>query len=304
MKTSKLSVFLVCLFFILCFFFSQESVLLSKNMCTTFLKNIFPTLFPFFICTYLLLETNILEIIAYLFQYISIPLFKLSGYSCLIILVSIITGTPFAASLITSLFLKKKLSKKETFILSSSLVYPSWSFMYVTIGSFIGFKNAKIISLSVYLSSLLLLIILAILILEKPKYIKYKTLKENLKTSFNNFHFAKTLKKTIINSFTNLVVILGTMIYFSLPLTLINKIFKKGILLQSLIEFSSASFAIINSTISNKIPYLLLTYSFGSFSLLLQHFSMLEETKFKFKYLITGRVFVVSYSFIFLSLLT
>lgn len=300
MKNSKIMIFVVSFLFIICFTFSFKSVQISKNIVSTFFDNIFPTLLPFFICTYLLLETNVLEIIAYIFQFITIPLLKINGYGCLIIIVSIITGTPFAASFLTSLFLKKKISKKEAFILSISCFYPSWSFMYLTVGQFLGYKIATKICLSIYLASFFFLFILSIFFLEKPKYLTLKEVKENISNASKNFQFSKMLKKTILQSISTLMVILGTMIYFSLPLIII----KKEIILQSLIEFSTATFTIIKTSNINKVFYLLFTFSFGSFSLMIQHLSMLEEIKIKFKHLLLSRIFVIPFSFIFLILLT
>ncbi len=300
MKNSKTMIIITSFFFIICFVYFKETVLISKNLVSTFFGTIFPTLLPFFICTYLLLETNILEIIAYIFQFITIPLLKINGYGCLIIIVSILSGTPLSASLTTSLYLKKKISKKEAFVLSLTCFYPSWSFMYLTVGHLLTYQIAKKICFSLYFSSFFLLFILSILFLEKPKYITFKEVKENINTSIKNFSFPKSLKKTILQSISTLMVILGTMIYFSLPLTII----KKEIFLQSLIEFSSAAFSIINATNINKTYYLLFTFSFGSLSLMMQHLSMLEEIKIKFKHLFLSRLIVIPFSFIFLLLLT
>ncbi|MBE6124221.1 MAG: hypothetical protein E7184_01590 [Erysipelotrichaceae bacterium] len=266
----------------------------------TFFETIFPTLLPFFLCTYLLLETNLLEFLTYLLQYISMPIFKLNGYGCLVVVVSIFTGTPFVASLISSFLIQNKISKKEALVLASCCLYPSWSFIYLTIGSFIGFSSSKVLCLSIYFSSFLLLFILSNILLKKEKFVSFKEVKNNIRFSLLNFNFPLILRKTIINSCTNLIVILGTMVYFSLPLT----VFKNNLFIQALFEFSSASFAIINSTISHKISYLAFTFSFGSLSLIMQHHSMLEDTGIKIKHLLLSRLFIIPFTFLFLKLLT
>ena len=81
----------------------------TLNGLDVWLTKVVPALFPFFFATKLLTEMHVVEKIAKIFNPITTRLFKTPGISSYVFLMSIISGYPVGAKLISELFKQGKI---------------------------------------------------------------------------------------------------------------------------------------------------------------------------------------------------
>ena len=103
--------FIPLLFFVfmLCLIFFSKSNIIALNI---WINNVVPSLFPFFIATELLNNTNIPKQIGYLFNKIMRPLFNVPGIGAYALFMGVVSGYPVGAKIVTN-FRNNNLCTKE-----------------------------------------------------------------------------------------------------------------------------------------------------------------------------------------------
>ena len=92
----------------------SESILNSVSFSLNIFKNnIFPSLFPFFVLSNLLIKCGIPEFMGNLFKGIMNKVFKIKGVCAFIFFMSIISGNPANAKYTRELYLENKINKYE-----------------------------------------------------------------------------------------------------------------------------------------------------------------------------------------------
>lgn len=282
----------------------QETKECTTKTLITFSKTILPSLFPFLILNQLIIKSGIIDLIGYFFQYISYPLFKISGKGASIILIGLLNGFPSSA-IYTSIMLKNnQIEKKEAQRLINSIFFPSISFIFIIIKSNINNNTLfTYLTLSIYLSGFIFLYFSSLRLKEETKLITFKETISNIKEKSNRFILAKDLKETISYSVNTLINILGTIVLFSIPSNIINSFIHSNYsyLLKGLIEFSIPSIELSLLDINKKSITLILSIilSFSSLSSIMQANLFISESNLNTKQFITNRI-LISFTTIFI----
>lgn len=246
--------FLICLIIIL--IFNQYLKPISQNVLVDFAFNIVPSLAPSMLFDYFFINTDGLS---YSYQLLNKKFNNAHViYRHLLVFLGLMSGTPTLANYLEDSLQKKYLQKEEGEAILSAFALPSFPFIM----SFIipeVVKEYRLIFLS---------------IIYLPAFIYYllatKTYIQTSTVLFTNYHH-NFLEKSIFDTSKTFLLLLGSILIFSLPLFFINRLPNTLIRLSlaSLLEFTNIRFLI-----SLKTPISLLlaasVLSFSSLSLFCQ----------------------------------
>lgn len=283
MKKHLIITFILSFFIFYLFINSKEAYLITNENINLFLNTLLPNLFPYMLLVLLFISFNCHLILAYLVQYISIPLFNISGKAFSILLIGIIGGYPLLAILAKEIINKD--NEKELNKLVPLFSFPSLAFLNNIIKPNIGFNP---------IFSLLIISFLLLLIFkdkEKKEYLNYNSLKYSLKDNLSFNCFTNSIFKVL----TNLGLIFSNLLFFSLfkvLLTFNNE--KINYFALSFFEFSKSSIY-FSLNINNKIDYILLTYSllFGGLSILMQIYTIYNGSLLSIKTYLKYRLYLI-----------
>ena len=291
---------IISIFFLIFLIYSllniNETINSTLNILQTFSKTILPSLLPFLIINQIIISLGIIDLLAYFLQYISIPLFKISGKGASIILIGILNGFPSSAIFTSIMLINKQIDKQEAQRLVNSIFFPSISFLFSILLPNINDPTLFIfLILSIYMSGFITLY-LSSFKAKTSQIIKFKQTLNSTKDKLVNFHLPLKLKETINYSFSTLLNILGIIIIFSIPCNIINKICPGNIsyLFKGLIEFSIPSIAISLSSLNKKMIVLFLStiLSFSSLSSIMQATLFINEASLNTKQFILNRIMI------------
>lgn len=106
------TIIFVC--FIICLLvFSNNNLIAAQNGLALWAKSVLPTLFPFFVATELLSQTNFTYILGKLLNKFMRPVFNLPGESASAVILGTISGYPVGAKVVVNLKNQKIISKIE-----------------------------------------------------------------------------------------------------------------------------------------------------------------------------------------------
>ena len=281
---------LIILLIITIFFISNTTdiIKLISNNTTIFIYKIFPSLFFFFIISDLLIEFNFINILNNTIS----KVFKVNSSSTYVLIISMISGFPSGAKNIIKLMDKKILNTDRANLLITYTHFSNIAFILGFIGSILKDNKLTIIIL---ISHFISNFIIAIFINTDTKYIYNKINK-------NNSNLGIALSNSIISNIKVLVLIYGTMIFFStfsyvicniLPINNYIKLFINGLL-----DLSSGinTLNTISMPIFNKSLLILIFISFGSISVHMQVKMIINNTKIKYSNYLLGRISQVGIS--------
>lgn len=306
----KINFIMIILFSIFIFYSLiniKETNASTMNVLITFSKTILPALLPFLILNQLIIKLGIIDLLAYFIQYISYPLFKISGKGASVILIGVLNGFPSSA-IFTSLLLKdKQITKKEAQRLINAIFFPSISFIFVIISSYLNNQLVKFLSLSIYLSGFIILYLSSFKENNETTLISFSETKAIIKNKLTKFLLIKDLKEAITYSFTTLLNILGILVIFSIPCNIITHLTQSqySYFIQGLLEFSISSIKLLNCSLPIKSITLLLSIvlSFSGLSSILQASIFISEVNLSTKQFIINRLLASILSFTILFLL-
>ena len=301
--------------------FSDSNLIGAQNGLALFGTKVFPSLFPFFIATELLCQTNFASILGKLLNRFMKPIFNVPGESTLAIILGTISGYPIGAKVVCNLKKEKIISKIEAERLIAYTNNSGPLFILGTVGISL-FRNKNlgfILLLSHIFSSLLVAYFFRFWKKEKLE-ISFKETKFNSKTlPIKLSNFGEILGNAIKSAISNILSIGGFIILFSVILSVLNT---SGIihLISSLLnifnippDISSALFTGIieltngvnlASNLYEKyhlISILLTSFllGFGGFSVLFQVYSIISKESISIKPYIIGKFLQGIFSLIF-----
>lgn len=306
-KINMIFLLLFSLFILYSLLNIRETNTSTMKVLTTFSKTILPALLPFLILNQLIIKLGIIDLLAYLLQYISYPLFKISGKGASIIIIGLLNGFPSSA-IFTSLMIKNnQLKKEEAQRLINYIFFPSISFLFVIINN--NLNNSiffTYLMLSLYLGGFINLYLSSFKIKEKEEHTTFSQTLTIIKEKLNTFIFTNDLKESIVYSFNTLINLLGIIIIFSIPCNLLNKIITNysSLFFQGLLEFSIPSINLSLTNLNKKTITLLLSVilSFSGFSSIIQATLFINDSSLDTKQFITQRI-KVSITTLFILLL-
>lgn len=255
-------------------------------------KNIIPSLFPFFVLSDILINYGIIKYIPQCIKKAFSKLFNIKEDCFVIFLLSMLSGFPSNARNTKTMYQKGIITKKEA---EHILIFTHFSNPLFILGTIaIFFLNNKTYGLIILISHYLGNIILGIILRNKSTYSPsnhYNTFPSNRQ------NFGIVLSKSIKSSIDTLLMILGTLTCFLILSTLIihnlnlnnyNSTLIKGILE---ITMGLKDLSILNISDIYKVVISSMFLSFGGLSVHMQVISELSDTDISYKPFILGRFF-------------
>lgn len=275
----------------------KETNTSTMTVLKTFSTTILPALLTFLILNQILIKLGIIDLLAYFFQFISYPLFKISGKGASIIIIGILNGFPSSAIFTSLMLMNNQIEKQEAQRLVNSIFFPSFSFLFAILNP--NTNNSyyfTLLTLSLYLVGFTSLYLSSFKVKSEKQLITFKQTLIDIKKKLNDFMFAKDIKEVISYSFNTLLNILGIITLFSIPCNIINKFIENtpSYLIKGLVEFSMPSIQLSMSNINKKMIVIFLStiLSFSGLSSLLQATLFIEDAKLSTKQFILNRIVI------------
>ena len=253
-------------------------------------KNLIPTLFPFFVISDVLINYNFTAYIPSFFKRLCKSLFNITDNMITILILSVISGFPSNARNTRTLYDKGMISLDEA---NHILIFSHFSnplFILTTVAVFF-FENKDvgwILLISHYLSNFLLGIMFR-------KYFKHKNLVNevsDMKLDFGNV-FVGAIRKSI----DTVLLICGIVVIFMMLSSIVNDVFSFNIynsmIVKGILEITIGIEALgkLGVSLIYKAVIASCFLAFGGLSVHMQVMSQITETDIKYRYFFIGRLF-------------
>lgn len=283
----------------------SESQTIMSSVSTSFniwINNVFPSLFPFFVLSEILINYGFIELFGELFKPIFEKLFKMNGNAAFIFIMSLISGCPSNAKYTRELYLQKKIDAKEA---TKILMFSHFSNPLFILGTVsITFLNDKRIGLIVLISHYISNVIIGLLFrnynpskITKDKFsLKKAILMMHNKRINNDKRFGSIITNSLINSINTLLLILGVITTFLIITTIIDNNFHPSLLnktfISGFLEMTQGlrHASLLNTTTEYKAILICMIISFGGLSVHTQILSIISDTDIKYKPFLLARL--------------
>ena len=289
---TRFTIILFLLVFIIFLITNNYNVLESVNFSISIWKdNLFPTLFPFFVVSSLLIKYNFIDLISPIFNKFLIKLYKLPGCCSFVLIASLFSGFPSGAKYTTNLLDNNLITEDEATRLLVFTHYSNPLFIITFIGTIIF--NNKTIGFIILISHILGGLITGILFNINKEY-KINLIKSKINNNY--LPLGKILSDSIMDSLNTLFLLLGIITIFSLFISMFNNIFNLSpnikTILSGTLEMTQGIKHLSNLNIFLYYKILLTTIfiSFGGFSVHLQVLSIISSYNIKYKSFLYARI--------------
>lgn len=277
----------------------MDAVSFSFNIWIT---NVFPSLFPFFVLSEILMNYGFIELIGELFKPLFEKLFKINGNAAFVFIMSLISGSPSNAKYTRELYLQNKLSAKEA---SKILMFSHFSNPLFILGTIsITFLNDKRLGLIIMFSQYISNVIIGLIFrnynpskITNDKFsLKNAIMHMHYKRINNNKRFGTIITNSLVNSINTLLLILGVITTFLIITTIIDNNFHLSLLNKSLIsgflEMTQGlkHVSLLNTSNNYKAILICMIISFGGLSVHTQVLSIISDTEIKYKSFLLARI--------------
>ncbi|MEG2322246.1 MAG: nucleoside recognition domain-containing protein [Bacilli bacterium] len=320
MKKILLSILIMIILIFCGFEILTESNTILNAVTSSFsiwINNLFPSLFPFFVLSEILINYGFIELIGELFKPIFEKIFKINGNAAFIFFMSIISGFPSNAKYTRELYLQGKINALEA---SKILMFSHFSNPLFILGtiSITFIQNKKlglIIMIWHYLTNIIIGIIFrnynpSVIIKTKSSF-KKAILAMHEKRINNDKKFGTIITNSLVNSINTLLLILGVVTTFLIITTIIDNnfhltLFNKTIL-SGLLEMTQGLKHVSLLSVSINIKAILITMilSFGGLSVHTQIISIISDTDIKYRPFLLARIIhaIIASLLVFITLL-
>ena len=191
-------------------------------------NNIFPSLFPFFVISNILINYGFVNITSKIFKPLT-KLFKVSESASFVIVMGLLSGFPSSSKYVKELVDNGSISEKEASKILTFTHFSNPLFIINTIGiSFLNnYKIGILILIIHYFSNFIIGLIF--------RNYKVETNKNNLKLS-KNVCLGNVITSSISSSINTLLLILGTVSFFLIITTVINNSVTMNNFLSSIVS--------------------------------------------------------------------
>ncbi len=291
-----ISILIMSILIYICFeiLTASESILEAVSFSLYIFKNnIFPSLFPFFVLSQLMIKYGFVELIGNLFKPF-MNLFKIKSSAAFIFVMSIISGNPANAKYTKELLANSDINEYEATKILCFTCFSSPLFILGTVS--LMFLNNKEVGLLILLCHYLGNIIVGIIIRNYHPSHKENN-KISLKQAINDMHkkrisnkesFGNIVTNSLISSINTLLLILGVMTMCLVITTIIDNNISLNSVFQSIlngyIEMTQGVKYISMEDIPLKLKCTLtvMILSFGGLSVHMQIISIISDTKIKY----------------------
>ena len=315
---------LFLLFTISLILFSDTNFVAAQDGLYLWANKVLPSLFPFFVATELLCQTNFTYLLGNFLNKFIKPIFNVPGESAIALILGTISGYPVGAKVVCNLKKEKIISKieAERLIAYTNNSGPLFILATVGISLFSSKRIGFILLISHILSSLLVGYFFRFWKKEKLE-ISFNEKKFNEKTlPIKLSNFGEILGNSIKSAISTIISIGGFIVLFSVILSILNT---SGIinfissffnffniptdvllsLFTGIIELTNGVYLSSNLYENYHLLSILLTsflLGFGGFSVLLQVYSIISKENISIKPYILGKflhgIFSVIFTFI------
>lgn len=273
-----------------------------------FIKNIFPSLFPMFILSSLLIAIDMPKVLGNIFSPFINKVFKTKGEAGFVFFMSMISGFPSSAKYIDDLIENKSISALDGKKILLFTFFSNPLFIVNTVGN--SFFYSTYFGIIFLVCHILGNIMIGVLFrnYNKNVYVLDNSFKgSNLKylnDRINECNIFKTIFSSIRKSIDVLLNVFGIVTFF---LIIINIIFKDtsslfNIFLIGLTEMTTGLkyLSMTNADVYLKLVMSMFFISFGGFSVHFQIMSMLEKRKVTYLPFLISRILHAIFSCLFL----
>ncbi len=265
-----------------------------------FINNVFPSLFPMFVISNLLIVIGIPEFLGNLFSKVMTKLFNVKGIGSFVFFMSMISGYPSNAKYVKELLDKKLINEVDANKILMFTCFSNPLFIINTVG-IMFFNNIKIgffMLISHILGNLIIGLLFRNIYVSKEKENSFSFKKELsiLNNKINNTKIFKSFLTSINNSLLTLLNIFGIITCFLIFSELINNYIKLNPIMNSiligLLEFTSGlkSVSILNISFKLKLYISMFFISFGGFSVHAQIINILDNYKINYMLFLLSRI--------------
>lgn len=296
------------LFIIFLVMYSKENILAAKEGLDLWINNVIPSLFPFFIATEILCQTNIINILGKILQKPISKLFNVPGQGVFALIMGTISGYPSGAKIVSNLKKEKIITLEEAERLISFTNNSGPLFIIGTVGVSL-LKNQKLGYL-LLISHIISCLFVGFIFRNWKKNFKISKNENNFENDKNlDFKdFGEILGDSIRKSIITITSIGGFIIIFSVIISMLNssgffettgQIFEKiGIsknigncVISGIIELTNGvknmSILPLNNINISIISFLI---GFGGLSVLFQVNSIISKENISIKPYIYGKI--------------
>ena len=299
-STSIMTILLSIAFFILTESKAvMEAVLFSFQIWK---NNIFPSLFPFFLLSELLIQYGFVEFLGELLKPLMNQVFRISNHAAFIFVMSIISGFPSNAKYTKALLDEHKINEKEATKILTFTHFSNPLFILGTVSvTFLGNKEVGLLILFCHYITNLILGLLFRNYYPSPK----TDCRISLKNAINNMtlerkkrelSFPTVFTNALNHTIQTLLFILGVTTTFLIITTLVNQHISLSALHQSILNgfFEMTQglkyISLLNIPLKMKGVLTVMILSFGGLSVHMQLIGILSKTKIKYFPYLTARV--------------
>lgn len=294
---------------------SEEVIDSARFSFTIWKDNIFPTLFPFFVSSALLIRYGFVEIIGELLKPLMYKLFKIKGETAFVLILSMLSGFPSSSKYTKELYDNGIINEKEASKLLTFTHFPNPLFVIGTVA--VLFLNNKMVGflilISIYLGNLIIGLIFRNYhpSINVDNKISIKKASDKIKARYKkNSDFGTVLTNILLDSVNLLLLILGTISLFLIVNKLITNLFNLNdinrSLFSGLLEMTGGLkyVSLLDIDLNIKAIFATMILSFGGLSVHTQIYSIIADTKIKYIPFLIARLMhvVISGSIIFVLL--
>lgn len=282
-------------------FITSQLLVYSKDILNAVLfsldiwqKSIFPSLFPFFVLSSLLVEYGFVEFVGELFKPIMNYIFKCKGECAFVLIMSLISGFPSSAKYTKELYKKGIINEKEA---SKLLMFTHFSNPLFLLGTVsIIFLNNKEVGLFVlffhYITNFIIGFLIRNYVPNQESNVKFNLKKAitsmHKKRISNNKSFGTILTNSLNEGINTLLFVLGVVTFFLIITTIIDKNIHVNTYHQSIINgiFEMTQglkyISLLDIPLKFKATLSVMILSFGGFSVHVQMIGILSDTKISY----------------------
>ena len=321
LKKNFISILSVLFVIALCVY-SKENIEAVKNGLSLWINNVVPSLFPFFIATEILCNTNIINLLGNLLEKPVSKLFNVPGEGVFALIMGTISGYPSGAKIVSNLKSQEVLTIEESERLIAFTNNSGPLFILGTVG--VSLLENSQIGYILLISHIVACLFVGIAFRnwKKNKYVYKKKVVNNDKKNISVKDFGGILGESIRNSIVTITNIGGFVVVFSVIISILNSsgffefaglIFNKfnipkeignGVI-GGIIELTNGV-KLISCLKMTKISICIISFliGFGGLSVLFQVYSIISKENISIKPYFLGKMLqgVISFFITFLLL--
>lgn len=293
MKNKLIQIFIFVIFLSLLF---TPNLILNEvsSAINVFINVLFPSIFPFYLISNILINYNFCETLNKYFSKITNFLFHTSNASSFVIIMSMFSGFPSGSKYIVELYKKNILNINQANFLITFTHFSNPLFVIAVTTPI--FKNIKM-SYLILLSHILANVIIGIII--RPKEKEDKT---NIELKITD-NFSTILSNSILSSLKLLAIILGNTCFFFIITRLITNYISLPPIFKVLVNgfFDITKGTNLLSLLNNNVFKAIITLTFlgfGGLNIHMQVLNIINDTKIKYSNFLLGRISQIGISII------